>query len=228
MASASARRRSRSSTGLTTTVCVSSFISPASRIMEINRSFGCLRISAIRRSRSGPFWIFVADIGHSRHEAHVARDLEARDRARRRSRSARPRTPCCPARSSTNTAGTSSSARIGDADGLHELDRGVRREQRLDLGRGDVLAADLEHVLEAAEEDQAPVRRRARRGRRCGTSRRRRTRPRSSPGRWRSRRRARSRAPGSRRRPRSAPPSRAAGRRRCSRAPRGRRRAGSR
>jgi len=31
----------------------------------------------------------------------------------------------------------------------------VRREQRLDLGRRDVLAADLEHVLQPAVEDQA-------------------------------------------------------------------------
>src|SRR4051794_2584685 len=45
-------------------------------------------------------------------------------------------------------------ARVRDADDLDQLDRGVRGEVRLDLRRGDVLAAHLEHLLEAAEEPQ--------------------------------------------------------------------------
>ena len=170
------------------------------RIMKSTGRLVVSTISAISRSRSGPFWIFVADIGHSRDEAHVARDLEARDPLAAEADQLLLARPCVPARSSTNTAGTSSSRGSGMPTACTSLTAGCVLEQRLDLGRGDVLAADLEHVLQAAVEDQPALRRRARRGRRCGTSRRRRTPRRSSRGRCGSRRRARSRAPGSRRR----------------------------
>ena len=48
-------------------------------------------------------------------------------------------------------------ARVGRAHDLRDLDVRVREEERLHLGGGDVLAADLEHVLEAADERDAAV-----------------------------------------------------------------------
>ena len=43
------------------------------------------------------------------------------------------------------------------ADDLHDLDGGMPEQERLDLGGGDVLAADLEHVLQPADEGDAAV-----------------------------------------------------------------------
>jgi hypothetical protein len=47
--------------------------------------------------------------------------------------------------------------RIGHADDLRRGDRGMREQHLLDLGRGDVLAADTEYVLAAADHAQAAV-----------------------------------------------------------------------
>ena len=41
---------------------------------------------------------------------------------------------------------------VGHPHDLDDADRGMGREERLDLDRRDVLAADLEHVLEPAVE----------------------------------------------------------------------------
>ena len=48
-------------------------------------------------------------------------------------------------------------ALVGDADDRHELDRRVGRELGLDLLRRDVLAADLQRLLDAAEEQHAAL-----------------------------------------------------------------------
>ena len=62
-----------------------------------------------------------------------------------------------PGRSSTYGRGDLVQALVGHADDLHELDRGMRGDVRLDLDLGDVLAADLHHLLQPAEELHAPV-----------------------------------------------------------------------
>ena len=62
--------------------------------------------------------------------------------------------------------------RVRHAHDLRGRDRGMREQHLLDLGRRDVLAADAEHVLGAADHAQAAVVGRARRRRRCAASRR--------------------------------------------------------
>ncbi len=62
-----------------------------------------------------------------------------------------------PGSSSTNAAGTSSSRSSGMPTTYTSLTAGCVRELGLDLLRRDVLAADLERLLDAAEEQHAAL-----------------------------------------------------------------------
>ena len=114
--------------------------------------------SSSSRSRSRKRWIFVADIGHSSplmkritrgslNEAILPRQCSISSSS----------VASAPGSSSTNAAGTSSSRSSGMPTTWTRPDRGVQRELGLDLLRRDVLAADLQRLLDAAEEQHAAV-----------------------------------------------------------------------
>ncbi len=135
--------------------------------------------SAQSWSRRRNFWIFVADIGHSvtKRTWRGILKLEIVPLQNAISSSSL----VVGARRELDEGGRHLGHRgVRDRDDLRELHGRMGAEEVLDLERGDVLAADLEHVLRAPDVGDASRRRPGGRCRPCGTSRRATPRP-SSP-----------------------------------------------
>ena len=106
--------------------------------------------SASSCSRSRAFWISWPTSATPRRGGGSAESCSSRS-GRDRTRAAR--TPRLGARRELDEGGGHLlQPVVGHADDLDEADRRMGREERLDLERRDVLAADLEHVLEPAVE----------------------------------------------------------------------------
>ena len=129
--------------------------------------------SSSSRSRSLKRWIFVADIGHSSllmkritrgslNEAILPRQCSISSSS----------VALAPGQQLDERGRHLEQPLVRDADDLDEADRRVQRELGLDLLRRDVLAADLQRLLDAAEEEHAARARPSRPGRPSSPSRR--------------------------------------------------------